>query len=122
MDNLDITFENTTTTPVDKKVIHRHLLLILQRLKHVGTVKIEIMLVGDKKIQQLNKQFLHHDYPTDVLSFPGSETEGSDLLGSLAISIDTAKKQAAQAGTALIEELKILAGHGLLHLLGYHHK
>lgn len=77
------------------------------------------LLSNDAQLQQLNKEFLGHDYATDVLSFPGGGTED---LGELAISIERAAVQATEQGHTLLEELKILMLHGALHLAGMDHE
>ena len=77
------------------------------------------LLSNDAQLQQLNKEFLGHDYATDVLSFPSGETEE---LGELAISIERATEQAVEHGHTLLEELKILMLHGALHLSGLDHE
>lgn len=118
---MKIDFDNRTDEPISHHELEQHLELILRRLGSVGTVEIELAIVKDKEIQTLNNQQLGHDYPTDVLSFPADELTQKHFLGSIVISIDTAKRQAKQAGISLIKELKMLSGHGLLHLLGYHH-
>lgn len=118
---LDVDWQNHTSSTISQPAISRHLNLILQRLGSVGTVKIEIIVVGDKAIQQLNHKFLNHDQPTDVISFPGDSNLNPELTGSIAVSVETAATQASQAGITLEDEVKMLAGHGLLHLLGYHH-
>lgn len=77
------------------------------------------LISNDAHLQQLNADFLGHDYATDVLSFPsGTEVD----LGELAISIDRAAEQAATHGHSLLEELKILMLHGVLHLKGMDHE
>ena len=78
------------------------------------------MLTRDKELQRLNSQFLAHDYPTDVLSFPSGEAEGQ--LGDLAISYDRAVAQAAEFEHAVEDEIRILMLHGLLHLSGMDHE
>lgn len=77
------------------------------------------LMTNDTQLHKLNFEFLGHDYPTDVLSFPSGEP-GS--LGELAISVDRAAEQAVAHGHTLLEELKILMLHGLLHLLGMDHE
>jgi probable rRNA maturation factor len=69
-------------------------------------------------MQKLNRDFLQHDYPTDVLSFP-SEDAG---LGDLAISVERAEAQAREFGHRRTQELQVLMLHGLLHLLGHDHE
>ncbi|MEK7202576.1 MAG: rRNA maturation RNase YbeY [Patescibacteria group bacterium] len=121
MAELKILWQNTTKTTVDTKEIEQHLLEVLRRLKTVGRVEIEISIVDDKEIKTLKQRFFGINEPTDVLSFP-YDGEVKGLTGSLAISVETATKQAAEAGIELIDELKTLSSHGLLHLLGYHHR
>lgn len=126
---LEITYVADVSRSVEKKAVTQHLERILSRLNKKTNLrpslvavrlKIEIVFVGDEKITQLNAQYRHHNAPTDVLSFASSEAE--DLLGSIVISLETADRQAAQAGTSLLDEVKTLAGHGFLHLLGYDHR
>ena len=74
--------------------------------------EIAIALVSDARIRALNRQYRGKDMPTDVLSF-----EPSDLV----ISRQAARRQGRQFGHSTAVELKILALHGLLHLLGYDH-
>jgi probable rRNA maturation factor len=77
-----------------------------------------VALVSDARMRALNRQFRGKDRPTDVLSFPAG-TRG--FLGDIVIASGVAKKQAKAAGHRLNIEIRILALHGLLHLLGYDH-
>jgi rRNA maturation RNase YbeY len=80
--------------------------------------ELSILLTGDPGARELNRKYRAIDRPTDVLSFPmGDET----LLGSIAISVDTAKRQAKGLNVTLGEELSRLVVHGILHLAGYDH-
>ena len=89
---------------------------ILKRERVKG--KINIVLVKDKEIRRLNKRFRKKDKATDVLAFPMGE-EG--ILGDIAISTETTKKNAKRYGASYKSELKRLVVHGVLHLLGYDH-
>jgi probable rRNA maturation factor len=89
---------------------------------------LTILLAGDATLQQLNRDFMGYDMPTDVLSFPAGEImpgmaeAGMDsYLGDLAISVALAEEQAAAAGHSLAAELQLLTVHGVLHLLGHDH-
>ena len=82
---------------------------------------------NDKKIRTLNKQYRGQDRATDVLSFSQNEDEGesklnSHLMGDVVISTETAKRQAAEHGLTLEEEIVLLLIHGILHLLGFDHE
>jgi len=81
---------------------------------------VTIAFVSDRKIRELNRQFRGIDRPTDVLSFPTED--GSDNLGDIAISTDTAARQAKENGLTLNGEIAQLILHGLLHLSGYDHE
>ena len=81
--------------------------------------ELSLLFCGDHTIAGLNARWREVDAPTDVLSFPQGE---GDLLGDLAISVETARRQAIVRGHALIDELRVLMVHGLLHLLGHDHE
>lgn len=83
--------------------------------------EVNLLLADDRRIRALNKTFRGKNKPTDVLSFPATEN-GEGLIGDLAISVDTAARQAAEHGHSLDEELRILSLHGLLHLAGHDHE
>jgi probable rRNA maturation factor len=78
------------------------------------------LITNDGALQELNRDFLGHDYPTDVLSFPSGQP-GAEL-GELAISIERAEEQSREFGHSLLDELRILMLHGLLHLTGLDHE
>ena len=82
---------------------------------------VELILTDDKEIQELNKTYRHKDKPTDVLSFPLEDLPGMPL-GSIIISVDTAKRGAQEFGHSIDDEITLLFIHGLLHLLGYDHE
>jgi len=121
MSLLQLNFSNETAVKIDQKAVEQTLSLILRRLNYPDTVNIELVVVGDNKIKQLNHNFRKIDASTDVLSFSSSNEPEDGSVGSIVISVDTAAKQAKQAGIELIDEVKLLAGHGFLHLLGFHH-
>jgi probable rRNA maturation factor len=77
------------------------------------------LITRDPELQRLNREFLSHDYPTDVLSFPSGTRDG--FLGELAISVDRAAAQASEHGHTANDEIRILMLHGVLHLMGMDH-
>jgi len=81
--------------------------------------RVTIALVPDARVKGLNKQYRRKDAVTDVLSF--SAEEPGDL-GDVVIAGGIAARQARQAGHPLRTEVRVLALHGLLHLLGYDHE
>ncbi len=88
-----------------------------------GPCEVHVLMTGDERIRDLNREFLAHDRPTDVLSFPDGDPlpSGRRLLGSIVISLDTAMRQAEIEGHPVVRELQELVLHGTLHLLGYDH-
>jgi probable rRNA maturation factor len=85
----------------------------------VGGLPFTSLITNDRELQKLNKQFLGHDYATDVLSFP-SGMPGH--LGELAISVERAEEQANSFGHSRLDEIRLLMLHGLLHLTGMDHE
>jgi len=85
--------------------------------------EVVVALVSDGRMRTLNRTYRGADYATDVLSFPAASVPGGEaVLGDIVIAMGVAGRQAAQAGHALQTELRVLALHGLLHLLGYDHE
>jgi probable rRNA maturation factor len=79
---------------------------------------LSIAVVDDPEIQALNRRFLGHDYPTDVLSF-ALEREGNRLEGEVVASAETAVRSAPQFGWTADDELLLYVIHGALHLVGH---
>lgn len=103
----------------------------LVRAAPVGAVgEVTVALVGDGRVRALNRRYRRADRLTDVLSFPTSTAEpgiwhavaGPRQLGDIVIATGQASRQARQAGHAFGTEVRILALHGLLHLLGFDHE
>lgn len=83
---------------------------------------VSIAVVSDRRMRALNRQFRGKDSATDVLSFPATQMPGvSAFLGDIVIASGVATRQAKEAGHTVATELKVLALHGLLHLLGHDH-
>lgn len=87
-------------------------------------VELSIVLTNEARLHELNLNYLGIDAPTDVLSFPASETDpqsGARYIGDVLISIPRAQAQADVAGHPLESEVQLLVIHGVLHLLGHDH-
>jgi probable rRNA maturation factor len=88
---------------------------------------LSIAIVSDARMRALNRQFRGKDKVTDVLSFPAdrsalSAPAAAGFMGDVVIAAGVAKQQARAAGHTLQTEIRVLALHGLLHLLGYDHE
>jgi probable rRNA maturation factor len=85
---------------------------------------LTLVLTDDKAIRKLNRDFLGNNSPTDVLSFPASETDpetGRRYLGDVVISLPRARQQAEAVEHLVQAEVQLLIIHGVLHLLGHDH-
>lgn len=86
--------------------------------------EVAALLTTDAEIRRLNRTFRKRNKATDVLSFPvpGPPVDDRSTSGDLAISVETAARQADEAGHPLSTELQVLLLHGVLHLAGYDHE
>jgi probable rRNA maturation factor len=88
--------------------------------------QVTVLLTTDAALRDLNRRFRGEDKATDVLSFPAKPLQNPKpaerVAGDVAISVETARRQAAEQGHALTCELKVLILHGVLHLAGYDHE
>lgn len=122
--------DSTAQAAVDQIKIDGELVLStvakrFEDMETTETVELSLLLCNDPFIQDLNSKWLGKDSPTDVLSFPQDQEPGLTphlLLGDVIISLDSAARQAAERGHTLLDELRILLVHGLLHILGYDHE
>jgi len=85
----------------------------------VSDATISVILLDDSALLKLNRDYLNHNYFTDVMTFP---LEVEPLEGEIYISVDRARDQADERSIPLYEEVSRLAIHGTLHLLGYDDK
>jgi probable rRNA maturation factor len=89
--------------------------------------EVSVALVTDVRVRKLNRQYRGKDAPTDVLSFPADPESPSlpdsadTFLGDIVIATGVARRQAREVRQSYANELRVLALHGLLHLLGYDH-
>lgn len=84
--------------------------------------EIALALVSDARMRALNRAYRGMDHATDVLSFPALSAGAERFLGDVVIASGVATRQARTAGHSVQTELKVLALHGLLHLLGFDHE
>jgi probable rRNA maturation factor len=116
MITIEPSFETTLSTSSLTRFLNRARLAIGLR----GAV--DVLLSNDPTLRHLNKTFRNKNKPTDVLSFPAPSAFAAKHAGDLAISLETAARQAATHGHPLPDEIKILILHGLLHLSGEDHE
>lgn len=109
-------------TSLTADILERAALAVLEHQSADGD--LTVVLTDDAHLHELNLEYLGIDKPTDVLSFPASETDPETArryLGDILVSVPRAEEQARAAGHALEAEAQLLVVHGSLHLLGYDH-
>ena len=107
--------------PIDRGQM-RDLVRRLLAAEEIDDYEISLAFVDNPTIHRLNKQYLSHDEPTDVLSFPYSEPNAKKLSGELVVGVEVAKERAEEMGHSVHAELALYVIHGLLHLCGYDDK
>jgi probable rRNA maturation factor len=108
-------------TPIDKGHMREIGRAVLEG-EGVADYELSFAFVDNPTIHRLNKQYLNHDEPTDVLSFPYSAANAKKLEGELIIGVEIAQEQATERGHDVQAELALYVIHGLLHLCGYDDK
>lgn len=124
-----IDVNNESGVEVDEQMLLRLIQHDLAALHVSPDAELALVMVDEAAMEQLHVQWMDEPGPTDVLSFPMDElrpgtadrpTEAG-LLGDIVICPQVAEAQAETAGHGLMDEMCLLATHGLLHLLGYDH-
>ena len=110
---------------LDTSRLHHSINVILQHLDREGS-EVSVLIVDDPGIQEINKEYLGRDYPTNVIAFSQLEGEYGNInphiLGDIVISAETALRDADGESLPLEAELDYLLIHGILHLIGYDHE
>ena len=133
---LKIDFENKQTAiPITyhlKMLVRAAIEATLDYEQYGNPVEVSVTFTDDEDIRKLNRQFRNIDRATDVLSFPLFDYSGEEdeppvdelmgMLGDIVISLETAKRQAAEFGHSFEREAAFLCVHSMLHLLGYDHE
>ena len=117
---------NETNEKLDEIDELSKLLPYLANYFKLNNIVCSVIIVDNKKIHEINKEYRNIDRETDVISFALEDDKNITdspirVLGDIYISIDKAKQQANEYGHSLKRELCFLATHGFLHLLGYDH-
>jgi probable rRNA maturation factor len=112
--------DQQTAVPVDKALV-RHAVHTVLFGASVRKAKLSIAIVDDATIARLNRQYLNHEGPADVLSFPLT-APGGTFEGEVVVGAEVARREAPQYGWTAHDELLLYVVHGLLHLVGYDDK
>jgi probable rRNA maturation factor len=107
-------------TLTNREGLKKFILSIFKKEKKV-LEELTIVFCGDEYLLGLNRQFLHHDFYTDILSFPLSGAK-EPLIAEIYISVDRVRENAKASGYTFKEELHRVIFHGVLHFCGYKDK
>ena len=104
---------------IDEDALRRMIEAVLDRYELGGGVNV--VLLDDARIHELNRRFLDHDWPTDVLTFEGQTAPDGTVIsgGEILVSVETALREAAERGADAWREIVLYVVHGLLHLAGF---
>lgn len=121
-----IHYRNTVrNSGVDARSVKRTARRLLEAIGEPGST-LSLSFVDDAEIRELNRQHRNKDKATDVLSFPlaANDVPGDHerLLGDVVISVETARRQAADYDATLEAEINRLLIHGVLHVMGHDHE
>ncbi|MBC5816637.1 MAG: rRNA maturation RNase YbeY [Candidatus Eremiobacteraeota bacterium] len=110
---------------IDARAVKRTAKKLLEAVNERQSA-LSISFVDDDEIREINRAHRGKDKPTDVLSFPlleeGDAHLGERLLGDVVISVDSARRQAADYDASLEAEINRLLIHGVLHVMGHDHE
>ena len=131
---MKVNIKSESRYPLNKRRVRALVKHVIVGVGMTSDVVVSLMVVGDRKMVQLNKQYRNKDGTTDVLSFPYLDAQSSqdaglfvtpkeevEVMGDIVISYPQAVKQAAEKGKLVDEEIDFLVEHGMMHLLGKHH-
>jgi probable rRNA maturation factor len=118
--------------PFDRVLLREHLTKVLAKYRLTDKVEVDVMVVGKRKMSELHCVYMKIDGPTDVLSFPLNDSsddrpfisspDGILRLGDIVVCYSVAVEEALEKQCKVDDQIKLLAEHGLMHLLGYHHE
>lgn len=119
MNQIEIFYEDIPPLKPQSQPVQKYLNeLVINELKELG--EVSIILSSDKYLLEINKEYLNHNYFTDIITF--NYVEGNTVSGDLFISVDRIKENAAEYNTTFAKELYRVIFHGVLHLIGYNDK
>ena len=128
---MSVEIANESGVPVDEGALVAVARHVLDELGVNPLAELSVLLVDVESMTTLHERWMGEPGPTDVLAFPMDELDtargpddrepGPALLGDVVLCPEVARRQAAQAGHSMTDELHLLCTHGVLHLLGYDH-
>ena len=113
-------FQKPVASLKQRQQLKQFLLSLFKKEKH-PLASLTYIFCSDDELLEINRQFLKHDYYTDIITF-NLAPKNAPIEGEIYISIDRVKENALQIGTTITEELHRVVFHGALHLCGYKDK
>ena len=129
---IKVSFKADSKYPIDRRRLRQMVIGFLTTQGVESDLEVGVVIVGDRKMRELNQKFHKTKGTTDVLSFSQAEMADNDsgfvepqldltYLGDIVVSWPQAVKQAIERNLTVDDEIDFLVAHGLLHLLGIHH-
>ena len=119
MNQIEIFYEDIQPFNLHKKVIKKYIKqLIINEIYKLG--EVSIIFCSDNFLLDINKEYLNHNYFTDIITF--NYVEDTTISGDLFISVDRVRENAREYKTSFEKELFRVIFHGVLHLIGYNDK
>ena len=128
MESLKVLIYVESRYKVNRKLIKKAVSDVLAQNSFTNPIEVSIAIVGDRKMRVLNKKYRNKEGTANILSFPLSEGEPTNLpaditrLGDIVISYPMVIKEAAEQELLVDDRIGELVRHGMLHLLGLHHE
>ncbi|HEU0078296.1 MAG TPA: rRNA maturation RNase YbeY [Longimicrobiaceae bacterium] len=116
---VEVSLGEGVSLPLPEEAVERAVRATLRAEGHAAG-EVSVAFLDDAEITSLNREYLDHDRPTDVISF-ALHGEGEPPLGDVYVGVEQALRQAGELGVDPREELLRLAVHGTLHVLGWDH-
>jgi len=119
--NAQIQFHILQPISLEERTRLKQFLITLFKKEKKPLAELSYIFCSDQRLLEINRQFLQHDFYTDIITFPLSDP-GQPISGEIYISVDRVRDNAREFGSSIKRELHRVIFHGALHLCGYKDK
>jgi rRNA maturation RNase YbeY len=116
---MDISFNFPSRISLSNRTELKHFISAIFKKEKKRASALDFVFCSDKYLLQINKDFLQHNYFTDIITFDMTEPGSGNIVGEVYISTDSVRTNARRFETTIIKELHRVIFHGVLHLCGY---